>query len=212
MTSFSPTATKTGGWIVATISAVIGARDERMHAARAFRSLFVCSAKARNVRAVGLVTSSMLSASRDRAIGPVPAMPRTMLKPRPPKTRRPTRSGCVERQKRGNARAHRIADDMRTRDAEMIEQAASVFRHQRRAIVGQLIELLAFSMTPIVERNDPVTGFDEKVDPAGIDPIRLHIRSKAVDEQYRQLVRAASGIEKRDIDAVAVKMCHCHSR
>ena len=116
-----------------------------------------------------------------------------------------------ESQKRGNARAHGIADDMRTRDAEMIEQAAAVFRHQRRPIVGQLIELLAFSMSPIVERNNPVTGFDEKFDPTGVGPVRLHIRSKTVDEQYRQLVRAAPGIEKRDIHSVAVKMCHCHS-
>ena len=42
------------------ISAEIGARDDRMQAASALRSLFVCSANARNVRAAGFVTSSML--------------------------------------------------------------------------------------------------------------------------------------------------------
>ena len=86
-TSVSPTAIKMGAVIDETISAVMGARDERMQAASALRSLFVCSANARNVRAAGLVTSSMLCASSARAIGPVPAMPRTMLIPRPPKTR-----------------------------------------------------------------------------------------------------------------------------
>ena len=50
-----------------------------MQAASALRSLFVCSAKARNVRAVGLVTSSMLAASSARATGPVPATPRADL-------------------------------------------------------------------------------------------------------------------------------------
>ena len=173
MTSFSPTATKTGGWIVATISAVIGARDERMHAARAFRSLFVCSAKARNVRAAGFVTSSMLSASSDAGDRAGSGHAADHAETEAAENEPLDAIRVSERQERSNARAHRVADDVRTRDAEMIEQATCVFRHQRRAIVRQLIELLTFSMTPVVESDDPVTGFDEKVDPAGIDPIRL---------------------------------------
>ncbi len=137
ITSVSPTATRTGGAIVATISAVIGARDERMHAASALRSLFVRSAKARNVRAVGLVTSSMLSSFERPRNRPRSGHAADHIDAEPAEHEAHDAIRMRERQKRGNARAHRIADDVRARDAEMIEQAAAVFRHQRRTVVGQ---------------------------------------------------------------------------
>ena len=66
-----------------------------MHAASALRSPPVFSAKARKVRAVGFFTSSMLAASSAWAMGPVPAIGRTMLPPSPPKIALRTRSGCL---------------------------------------------------------------------------------------------------------------------
>ena len=52
-----------------------------MHAARAFRSLPVDSAKARKVRAVSFFTSSIVGASKALAIGPAPqAGPQLLLR------------------------------------------------------------------------------------------------------------------------------------
>ena len=70
-----------------------------MQAASAFRSPPVFSAKARKVRAVGFCTSSMEAASSACAMGPVPAIGRTMLAPSPPKMALRTRSGCARARK-----------------------------------------------------------------------------------------------------------------
>ena len=116
-----------------------------MHAASALRSLRVCSANARNVRAVGLVTWSMLSASSARATGPVPATPRTMLIAEAAEHEAAHALGMRKRKERRDARAHRIADDVRALDLQMVQQPARIFRHQRRA-VG--LEACGFALSP----------------------------------------------------------------
>ena len=137
-----------------------------MQAASALRSLPVCSAKARKLRAVSLVTSSMRGASSARAIGPVPTMPRTRLMPAPAQDQAAHPLRMSEREKHGDARAHRIAHHIGAVDAEMVEQAARILGHGRRAIAARIVELLASSMPAIVEGDDAAAGLASACDPA----------------------------------------------
>ena len=92
--SFSPATTSTGAVILANSSTVILSREARMQAASAFRSLFVCSAKRRNARAAGSLTSSLPGASRPRATASAPPTPVIIRDARPANTARLIRAGC----------------------------------------------------------------------------------------------------------------------
>ena len=83
--------------------------------------------------------------------------------------------GMRQRQECGNARTHRIADDMRSRDAEMVEQPPAVFGHQRGTVIRQFVELLTVPVPAIVEGDDAVSGLAEKIDPARTAPVRLDV-------------------------------------
>ena len=100
-----------------------------MQAASARRSDLVWSAKARNVRPCGSVTSASDGASSASAMLSGKPTPSTSWMPSPPSTIERTRSGMLEREERGDARAHRIAHDVGAVDAEMIEQRAHVVGH-----------------------------------------------------------------------------------
>src|SRR6476660_10606396 len=67
----------------------------------------------------------------------------------------------------------------------MIEQAPSVFGHDRGAITLRVVQLLALPMPPIVEGNDAAAACHQRTDPARVDPIGRNIGRKAVDEQDR---------------------------
>ena len=133
-------------------SAVIGARAERMQAASALRSLLVCSAKARKVRAVGLVTSSMLSASSACAIGPGAGHAAHHVEAEAAEHEAAHACRMRQGEKRGDARAHRVADDVRALEPEVVEQAARVLRHDRRAVVLEVVQLLALAVAAVVDR------------------------------------------------------------
>ena len=60
-------------------------------------------------------------------------------------------------------------------------------------------------MPAIVERDDAPAGSGKRRHPAGIDPVHLRGRGKAVHQHDR---RALPFIEKRDVDAVVGKALH----
>ena len=86
-------------------------------------------------------------------------------------------------EKRRDASAHGIAHHVGAGDAEMIEQAAPILRHGRRAIKCRVIELLALPVTPIVVSDDAAAGLRKGPHPAGADPVLRHIGGEAVNEQ-----------------------------
>ena len=125
----------------------------------------------------------MLGASSARAIGPVPTMPRTRLMPTPARISAAHALGMRKREKRGDARAHRIAHHVGAGDAEMVEQAARVLGHRRRAVEARVVELLAVPMPAIVEGDDAAPGLGQRAHPAGIEPIGRNVGGKAVDQE-----------------------------
>ena len=118
--------------IEATSSSVSVWRDPRMQAASALRSLFVCSAKARNMRCIGIgqfVERGRLHGVRDaqRQADPVTRLDRRARRGAASDPRR-----VDEREMRRDPRAHRIAHDVGARDAEMVEKPARIPGHDRR--------------------------------------------------------------------------------
>ena len=154
-----------------------------MQAASALRSLPVFSAKARKVRAVALLTSSMLSASSACAIGAGSRHRPHHVAAEPGEDGAAHALGVLKRQERGDARAHRIAHHIGPGDAQMIEQAARVLGHQRRAVGRRIVELVALAMPAIVDGDDAKAILGQKTDPAGVDPIVLDTGGKTVDQQ-----------------------------
>ncbi len=116
-----------------------------------------------------------------------------------------TRFRVRQRQLSGDARAHRVAHHVRLLYVQVIEQPARVLGHDRGAIGGRIVELLAGAVTAVVERDHPVAVADEVADPAGIDPVGRGVRGEAMDEQDR---RAGAFVEKRDLDSVGAESMH----
>src|SRR5262245_10882943 len=71
----------------------------------------------------------------------------------------------LEREEGSDSRTHRVADHMRLRNREMVEQASRILGHERRPILGELVELFAFSVAPVVEGNDAIAPLREISDP-----------------------------------------------
>ena len=90
-----------------------------------------------------------------------------------------------QRQEGGDARAHRVAHDVRAVDVQVRQKIGGVARHEIRAVVGRGIELLARAVPAIVERHDPPPGPGQGLDPARIDPVDAMVGGEAVDEQDR---------------------------
>ena len=90
----------------------------------------------------------------------------------------------------------------------MIEQAAGVLRHQRRAIGGLIVQLLALAVPAIVDGNDAEAVADEQADPTGLDPVEARAGGKAVDEQDRC---SSSLVKKGDAHAVGSEGLHAFS-
>ena len=88
----------------------------------------------------------------------------------------------VDAEEDGDPRAHRIAHDVGALDGEMIEQRAHIVRHQRHRIVGGIVQLAGGAVAAVVERDGAAAGAGERTHPAGIDPVHLLGRGKAVDE------------------------------
>ena len=85
----------------------------------------------------------------------------------PGKNGAPHARRMVEHQERRDTRPHGVSHDVGPLDAEMIEQAPSVFGHDRRAIALRLVQLFALPMPPFVEGNDAAAACHQRTDPAG---------------------------------------------
>jgi hypothetical protein len=79
--------------------------------------------------------------------------------------------GMFKSQKCRNARAHGIAHDMRLFDAEMIEQGRRVRRHLGRRIFIRIMGLRRKPMSAIIDGNDTISGFGQRPEPAGRNPV-----------------------------------------
>ena len=97
--SLVPTAISVGVRIDAACSRVSTCREPRMQAASARRSDLVWSAKARNMRPCGSVTSASDGASSASAMLSGRPTPSTRCMPSPPSTIERTRSGCSSARK-----------------------------------------------------------------------------------------------------------------
>ncbi len=139
-------------------------------------------------RADGCVAAGS-SASNASAIGSQSPTPSTMPMPSPPKTSVATLSGSDKRQERRDARAHRIAHDMRALDAEMVEQRCRIRGHFGRRIVGLVIALRRRTMAAIVEGDGAVAGIVQRLEPARRHPVDIVAGGKAVDHQHRIAMR-----------------------
>ena len=114
-----------------------------------------------------------------------------------------------ERKERGNARAHGIAHHIGAAEIEMIEQRPHVLGHPGAMIRGRVAELARASVPAIIEGDDTPTCSGKRRHPAGIDPVDLRGRRKAVHKHDR---RPLPFIEKRDVDAVVSKALHVFRR
>ena len=102
----------------------------------------VCSAKARNVRPCGSVTSASDGASSASAMLSGRPTPSTRCMPSPPSTTRAHARRMRERQERRDARAHRIAHDVGARGCRDDRAArATSLGHDGGVIVGRIVEL-----------------------------------------------------------------------
>ena len=99
------------------------------------------SAKARNVRPCGSVTSASDGASSASAMLSGRPTPSTRCMPSPPSTIGAHALRVLQRQECGDPRAHRIAHDVGAADAEMIHQRPHVLGHLVGVIVGRIVEL-----------------------------------------------------------------------
>ena len=80
-------------------------------------------------------------------------------------------------------RAHGIAHHVAAADAEMVEQAAPILGHHRRAIKAGVVELLASSMSAMVVGDDAAGSLSQDAQPMRIAPICSDIGGEAVDEE-----------------------------
>ena len=110
-----------------------------------------------------------------------------------------------ERKEGGDARAHGITHHVGAAEIEMIQQRPHVLGHPGAVIRGRVVELARAAVPAIVERDDASAGLDQRRHPAGINPVHLRRRGKAVHEHDRV---ARPFIEKRDVDAVVGKALH----
>src|SRR5262249_12325782 len=84
-----------------------------------------------------------------------------------------------------NPRAHRVSDDVRARDAKVIDERAHVGSHGGDGVVLRPVELARLAVTAVIERDCTVAGAPQCRDPAGKDPVDYLSRAKAVHEHYR---------------------------
>ena len=164
--SLLPTATSTGSLSLAQSSRDSVWREPRIQAASALRSDLVCSAKARNVRpcwSLHVGERRRLERVRDRF-----RQPDTVDQPAAEPAEHDTAHAIRmrQRQKRRDARAHRIAHHVGARDIEMIEQRPHVLGHHGAVIGGRIVELGRGAMAAIVERDHAPAGAGQRRDPA----------------------------------------------
>src|SRR5882724_6158937 len=153
-----PTAISTGTVIAAASSLVISRREPRRHAASARRSERVWSAKARNVRPTGSVTSSSddASSATDAFTG---AAALDQTHPDAAENRRPEPLRLALRQPGRHPPAERIAHDVGALDVQMIHQRADIAGHRTDVILLGIVELGGIAMAAIVERDDAAAVF-----------------------------------------------------
>ena len=102
-----------------------------------------------------------------------------------------------EREEGGDARPHRIAHRVGPLDAEMVEQARRVGRHQRRMVGRRVGRLVALAVAAIVEGDHPPAVVGQRLDPARIDPVDAMVGGEAVDQQDRLAAVAARAGRRR---------------
>ena len=87
----------------------------------------------------------------------------------------------------------------------MVEQAARVLGHQRRAVERAVVELLALAVPAVVDGDDAEAVAGEQAHPARLDPVGAHAGGKAVDQQHR-VARAL--VDEGEPHAIGIEGLH----
>ncbi len=104
-----------------------------------------------------------------------------------------------QRQRHGDAGAHRISHHVGPGDAEMVEQPGRIVGQERQRIRLRIADLLASPMATDIHGDDPPAGPLERVDPPGGAPVHNVVRREAVDKEDRV---AFPAVEECDIDPI----------
>ena len=76
-----------------------------------------------------------------------------------------------QREERRDARAHGIAHDVATPDAEMIEQRPRVLGQNRQRVAFGIMRLVALPVAAVVERHHATPRVGQGLDPERVDPV-----------------------------------------
>ena len=113
--------------------------------------------------------------------------------------------GMPRRHDRADAPAERIAHHVGAFEAEMGDQRRDVAGHQVGVVVGRIVQLGRLAVAAIVERDDAAIVARQRRDPAGLHPVHLRVRGKAV-HQHDRLARAL--VEIGDLDVSVPESRH----
>ena len=111
------------------------------------------------------------------------AVDHVFRKPRIDSTAHPF--GMVDGQEGRHPRTHGVTHDIGLHDAQVIKQAGRIIGHDRCTVECRIIQLGAFAMATIVDRNDRPPCPFQNFRPSGIDPVDPGIGGKPMDQQDR---------------------------
>jgi hypothetical protein len=100
----------------------------------------------------------------------------------------------------GNSASHRVADDVRLRDVQVVHQPRHVL-DDGEAVLRRVVRLVALAMAAHVERDDS-KRLRQRVDDFRLAPVDVKRRGKAVDQHHRL---APSDVDVTDLDAARVE-------
>src|SRR5262249_8965562 len=97
--------------------------------------------------------------------------------------------GMRQGKERRDTCAHRITDDVRTRQRKMIKERPNVLRHDRAVIGSGIIKFAGSAVAAVVERDGAIAGARQRRDPGRRYPVYFLVRGEPV-HQYDRLALA----------------------
>jgi hypothetical protein len=162
----------------------------------------VASAKARNIRCVGVDEPG--ERGRLHRLGNGKRKPGAIDKmmAETAEDHRPHAARMSFGKKGGDPRAHRIAHHIGRLYAEIIEKRASVFRHLLHGVGGGVMEFFAAAMPPVVEGDDAPPRLGQGLYPLRENPIYRMGRGEPMNEKdgLAAIARRRPLVDKRQAD------------
>src|SRR6266545_4962769 len=181
--SWPPTTMRIGVLIAASRAGLASGWRPSMHAARACRSLFA-RAQRTGDRAGAIDRPGGADSPQDGATDAI---------------------RCIEHDLQSDARTHRVAEVRSGGDVQVVEQAGHIAGHDVDRIRGGVVRLVAASMAPTVETDDPKPGVGERLLPPRADPVELVVRREAVHRDQRHAALGSVDLEMK-AHAIAVEI------